>query len=107
MKKTSIFLSALALSLLMASTVFAETTASNNNGETYTMMGRTFTQAEYDKMRSYMVNNDFEGMNQFMINNFGFSMRNGGNGINCITNNNTTNTNSNSTSFSKSGRGCH
>ncbi len=98
MKKTTIFASTLALSLVMATTVFA----ADINEKTYTMMGQTFTQTEYNKMREFMINNDLEGMNKFMLDNFGFTMKNG---ANCISGNNSGTTfKSNS---SNSGRSCH
>ncbi len=102
MKKTNIIITSLAMSLLMATTVFAADDSVNTTNRTYTMMGQTITQANYDKMLSFMNNNDSDGMNQFMLDNFGFTMRNG---ANCITNNSTGNRFPNSSQ--RTGRSCH
>ncbi len=63
MKKRSVIISTLALSLLMATSVFAKDTTNNN----YSMMGG------YNSNYG-MTQEQFDDMNEFMEENFGYSM---------------------------------
>ncbi len=107
--KKILIVTTLAMTLLTTTAVFAA------SEKTYNMMGQTITQSEYDEMLGYMNNDDYEGMNQFMIDTFGFSMNrtnvsNGenfdgsNNAFDCFNNNSGNYSNNRS---SNNGRGCH